>query len=71
MEGLRTWESINVRKGDARLRVTAMPGTHAPAGSLRKVLLPVMGSMLEFAGQESGHPVADVHHRRHARLPTG
>ncbi len=44
---LGTWESILVRKGDARLRVTAMPGTHAP-GPLRKVLPPVMGSMLEF-----------------------
>jgi L-ascorbate metabolism protein UlaG (beta-lactamase superfamily) len=51
--GLRTWESVNVRKDDARLRVTAMPGTHAP-GPLRKVLPPVMGSMLEFAGAEGG-----------------
>lgn len=48
---LNTWESMLVRKGDARLRVTAMPGTHAP-GPLRKVLPPVMGSMLEFAGAE-------------------
>jgi L-ascorbate metabolism protein UlaG (beta-lactamase superfamily) len=53
MDGLRTWESVNVRKGDARLRITAMPGTHAP-GPLRKVLPPVMGSMLEFAGPEGG-----------------
>ena len=52
LEGLRTWESINVRKGDARLRVTAMPGTHAP-GPMRKVLPPVMGSMLEFAEAEA------------------
>ena len=51
LEGLRTWESITVRKGDARLRVTAMPGTHAP-GPMRKVLPPVMGSMLEFAEAE-------------------
>ena len=51
LEGLRTWESINVRKGDARLRVTAMPGTHAP-GPMRKVLPPVMGSMLEFGEAE-------------------
>ena len=50
---LNTWESILVRKGDARLRVTAMPGTHAP-GPLRKVLPPVMGSMLEFGTTESG-----------------
>ena len=51
LEGLRTWESITVRKGDARLRVTAMPGTHAP-GPMRKVLPPVMGSMLEFGEAE-------------------
>ncbi len=50
---LDTWESILVRKGDARLRVTAMPGTHAP-GPLRKVLPPVMGSMLEFGATEGG-----------------
>lgn len=50
---LNTWESMLVRKGDARLRVTAMPGTHAP-GPLRKVLPPVMGSMLEFAGADGG-----------------
>jgi L-ascorbate metabolism protein UlaG (beta-lactamase superfamily) len=50
---LDTWESILVRKGDAQLRVTAMPGTHAP-GPLRKVLPPVMGSMLEFGTTESG-----------------
>jgi L-ascorbate metabolism protein UlaG (beta-lactamase superfamily) len=50
---LNTWESLNVRKGDARLYITAMPGTHAP-GPLRKVLPPVMGSMLEFAGPEDG-----------------
>ena len=51
LEGLRTWESITVRKGDARLRVTSMPGTHAP-GPMRKVLPPVMGSMLEFGEAE-------------------
>lgn len=50
---LDTWESILVRKGDAQLRVTAMPGTHAP-GALRKVLPPVMGSMLEFGTTEGG-----------------
>lgn len=49
---LRTWESLTVHRGDARLRVTATPGTHAP-GPLRKVLPPVMGSMLEFIEEES------------------
>jgi L-ascorbate metabolism protein UlaG (beta-lactamase superfamily) len=50
---LDTWESVTVHKGDARLRITAMPGTHAP-GPLRKVLPPVMGSMLEFGAAEEG-----------------
>ncbi len=49
---LRTWETLPVTKGEARLGVTAMPGTHAP-GPLAKVLPPVMGSMLEF-GEQGG-----------------
>ena len=53
---LDTWESVTVHKGDARLRITAMPGTHAP-GPLRKVLPPVMGSMLEFGAAEDGDDV--------------
>jgi L-ascorbate metabolism protein UlaG (beta-lactamase superfamily) len=48
---LGTWESVTARKGEARLRITAMPGTHGP-GPLGKVLPPVMGSMLEFGGSE-------------------
>lgn len=44
---LRTWEPLDLHKGGARLRVTAMPGTHGP-GPLGAVLPPVMGSMLEF-----------------------
>lgn len=44
---LDTWEGVTLRKGEAWARVSAMPGTHAP-GPLRKVLPPVMGSMLEF-----------------------
>jgi L-ascorbate metabolism protein UlaG (beta-lactamase superfamily) len=48
---LRNWETLPVAKGEARLGVTAMPGTHAP-GPLAKVLPPVMGSMLEFGAVE-------------------
>jgi L-ascorbate metabolism protein UlaG (beta-lactamase superfamily) len=44
-----TWDSIEVVKGDARMRVTAMPGKHAP-GLLRLMIPPTMGSMLEFSG---------------------
>ncbi len=51
---LRTWETLSITKGDARLRLTAMPGTHAP-GPLSAALPSVMGSMLEFqaAGDET------------------
>lgn len=44
---LDTWEAIDVTKGASRMRVTAMPGKHAP-GLLRLMIPPVMGSMLEF-----------------------
>jgi L-ascorbate metabolism protein UlaG (beta-lactamase superfamily) len=44
-----TWDSIDVVRGDARMRVTAMPGKHAP-GLLRLMIPPTMGSMLEFSG---------------------
>jgi L-ascorbate metabolism protein UlaG (beta-lactamase superfamily) len=45
--GLRTWGSHELVKGSTRLRITSMPGRHAP-GPLRRVLPPVMGSLLEF-----------------------
>ena len=44
---LATWEPLDVQKGEANLRLTALPGTHGP-GLLGAVLPPVMGSMLEF-----------------------
>jgi L-ascorbate metabolism protein UlaG (beta-lactamase superfamily) len=44
---LRTWDSQPVEKGGAHVRVTAMPGKHAPQ-PLQSLLPPVMGSMLEF-----------------------
>jgi L-ascorbate metabolism protein UlaG (beta-lactamase superfamily) len=49
---LETWEPIELKKGGASLRLTAMPGTHGP-GPLGAVLPPVMGSMLDF-GNEAG-----------------
>lgn len=51
---LDTWEDVTIRKDSGGwVRVTAMPGTHAP-GVLGRVLPPVMGSMLEFgeAGED-------------------
>ena len=46
-QALKTWETLMVTKGDARVRITAMPGRHGP-GILSAVLPPVMGSLLEF-----------------------
>lgn len=44
---LDTWEAIRVVKGNASVRLSAMPGKHAP-GLLRLMIPPVMGSMLDF-----------------------
>jgi L-ascorbate metabolism protein UlaG (beta-lactamase superfamily) len=46
--GLEAWEALTVVRGGARVRVTSMPGRHAP-GPFRFLLPPVMGSLLEFA----------------------
>jgi L-ascorbate metabolism protein UlaG (beta-lactamase superfamily) len=47
---LDTWDDARLEKGAARLRVTALPGRHGPAGVAR-LLPPVMGSLLEV-GEE-------------------
>jgi L-ascorbate metabolism protein UlaG (beta-lactamase superfamily) len=45
--GLSPWDRLEVTKGESRLRITATPGRHGPAGVA--VLLPrVMGSVLDF-----------------------
>jgi L-ascorbate metabolism protein UlaG (beta-lactamase superfamily) len=50
---LETWGPITIQKGEARLRITAMPGRHAPR--LIHLALPqVMGSMLEFQSASEG-----------------
>jgi L-ascorbate metabolism protein UlaG (beta-lactamase superfamily) len=44
---LARWDSLEVRKGQTLLRISAMPGRHGgPVSSL--LLPPVMGSMLDF-----------------------
>jgi L-ascorbate metabolism protein UlaG (beta-lactamase superfamily) len=44
---LDTWQLVTVQKGDATLRIAAMPGRHGPP--LSELVLPeVMGSVLEF-----------------------
>ncbi|MFJ4621959.1 MBL fold metallo-hydrolase [Streptomyces sp. NPDC088812] len=46
--GLRTWESCTMRNGRSQVRITALPGMHSLHPVLRRLLPPVMGSMLEF-----------------------
>jgi L-ascorbate metabolism protein UlaG (beta-lactamase superfamily) len=46
--GLRTWQEYTLKGGDSQVRVTAMPGRHAGNRLLRRMLPPVMGSLLEF-----------------------
>jgi L-ascorbate metabolism protein UlaG (beta-lactamase superfamily) len=45
---LRTWDALKVSKGDATLRISAMPGRHGPP-VLAAALPEVMGSVLEFS----------------------
>lgn len=49
-QAIKTWETLTVTKGDARVRITAMPGRHGP-GILAALLPQVMGSMLEFQSE--------------------
>lgn len=46
-KGLDTWSARTIVKGATSLTVTALPGRHAPTWT-RRLLPPVMGSMLEF-----------------------
>jgi L-ascorbate metabolism protein UlaG (beta-lactamase superfamily) len=46
-QALNLWDNLTISKGDAWLRITAMPGKHGP-GFLNALLPPVMGSMLEW-----------------------
>lgn len=45
--GLSTWEAHTFVEGDAVLRVTSLPGMHAP-GMLGRLLPPTMGSLIEL-----------------------
>lgn len=46
-EALDTWQSTELVDGDARLRITSVPGVHGP-GLARHLMPPVMGSVLEL-----------------------
>jgi L-ascorbate metabolism protein UlaG (beta-lactamase superfamily) len=47
--GLRRWTCHTLTAGASTVRITALPGRHAP-GAAQRLLPPVMGSMLEFGG---------------------
>lgn len=57
--GLSTWSAHSIAKGATTLTVTSLPGRHAP-GWTRRLLPPVMGSMLEF-GSDDGSPPRRVY----------
>lgn len=52
--GLRVWQEHTLVRDGTLLRLTALPGRHAP-GPARWLLPPVMGSLLEFG--DAGGPV--------------
>jgi len=45
--GLKPWDRLEVSKGEQRLRLTATPGRHGPAG-VAALLPKVMGTVLDF-----------------------
>ncbi|WP_449063093.1 MBL fold metallo-hydrolase [Planomonospora algeriensis] len=57
--GLDTWSHHELSRGGRTLRITALPGRHAP-GPARALLPPVMGGMLEF-GDRDGRVDLRVH----------
>ncbi|MEU6095122.1 MBL fold metallo-hydrolase [Streptomyces sp. NPDC047079] len=52
--GLRTWQRETLTHGGSRVRITALPGRHAGDPVLRRLLPPVMGSLLEFGPVSGG-----------------
>ncbi len=58
-DAIETWSSREFERDGTRLRVTAMPGQHAP-GPLTVALPQVMGSLLEFASTDAPRDVASL-----------
>ena len=52
--GLSPWNRLDVDKGSARLRITAVPGRHGKLG-MQALLPQVMGSVVDF-GPDPAHP---------------
>ncbi len=57
-EGLTTWESWETTSGADLLRITSLPGRHAPAG-LDRLLPPVMGSLVQL--ERAGERLLDLY----------
>jgi L-ascorbate metabolism protein UlaG (beta-lactamase superfamily) len=51
VEPLRPWDQVSMQTDRWYLRITAVPGTHAP-GPARHLLPPVMGSVLELSSAD-------------------
>lgn len=60
--GIETWEHVDRRRPEGRIRVTATPGRHAP-GLLDALLPDVMGSVIEAwtSDRPSLHPVVRLY----------
>jgi L-ascorbate metabolism protein UlaG (beta-lactamase superfamily) len=52
---LKTWSTKTIKKGEARVRITSMPGRHGPP-VVDSLLPDVMGSMLEFRSTPDSPP---------------
>ncbi len=52
---LDTWQAHEVQRDGATLRITSMPGQHAP-GAAKGLLPPVMGSLAELTPARGGRP---------------
>lgn len=50
--GLDTWGEFVIAKGTSQVRITSLPGRHAPT-PLNRLLPPVMGTMLEFGDADA------------------
>jgi len=53
--GLRTWEHRETTRAGFRLRITALPGRHAPR-LVQPLLPPVMGTLLELTRDDGAEP---------------
>jgi L-ascorbate metabolism protein UlaG (beta-lactamase superfamily) len=60
--GLDHWAVWETARGNERLRITAVPGQHGPAG-VHRLLPPVIGTVLDLETRTSGAPGAQTWRR--------